>query len=289
MELKRTMLALLALGTTPVYADYYADVSLSQSWDKNSDGSSDHSKKSADASATIYLKPVSQAQGPYAEAPFLSKSSSVELGTWHDGHTRDRDGHDDFSIDELDVTYLGGKYIVPDINMIVQALFGRAQDSIDANIAQLGLGAYVTDRASVVLDYSRLKNEELPYDEYTDDAWTLTYHQQIDIGGGQYIVVEPHIRSGKYHDDLDTSEAGVETAWYFTPALGVRAGYDQYSQERIGENDARTKEYFVGVDYFVMDDIRVGTVVKKLQRNKDVYESDSDREGAELYVSLLVK
>lgn len=288
MELKRTMLAVVALGTMPVYADYYADVSLSHSWDKNSDGSSDHSKKSADASATVYLKPVSMAQGPYAEAPFLSKSSDIELGTWHDGHTRDRDGHDDFSIDGLDLTYLNGKYVVPDINLIVQALYGRAQDDIDAKLAQLGVGAYITDHASILLDYSRLKNKELYTDDNTVDTWTLTYHQQLDLGGNQYLVIEPHVRSGKSYDKMDTSEFGIETAWYLTQALGLRAGYDQYSLERIGA-DLRSKEYFAGVDYFVTDDIRVGTVVKKVERREIQYEADLDQEGAELYVSLLVK
>lgn len=288
MELKKMMLVAAALGAVHAQADYYADVSMSQSYDKRADDNSgEPTHQSTDESLAVYFDTISMANGPYAEAAFLSKTGSVEVGERHNGPTRDRDGHDNLNYGR-DVTYLKAGYVIPGIDMIVQATHGRVQDDIDAHFSSAGVGAYITDRATLVLEYSRLKNHDYNYphgQSATINGWMLTYRQLFDFGSDQYLVVEPRVGAGEYYGQ-DTRDAGISGTWYFTKQLGVRAGFDHSSREEYSD-DIKVKEFFAGVDYFWTDDIRTGAVVKKLTSNHDDY--DVEHEGAEIYVSLLVK
>jgi len=287
MKMKKIVLAMITLGAVQAEAavntDYFLDVSLSQSWDRHVNDDDTPTHESTDASATIYFEPVSMASGPFAEAPFLSKSSSVEVGSWHDGETRDRDGHDDFNSD-LDFGYLRGRYVVPDIDMIVDATYGRAGDDLNATLARLGIGAYVMDRATLMLDYSHLKNKSRADYDNKFETLALTYHQLVSLGGSQTLAIEPHIKKADLYYGASKREVGVAATWYLTPALGIRAGLD-YAKVENSNDDGNTQEYFTGVDYFVTDDIRVGAVLKRLT---DV-ETIADSKGAEIYTSLLTR
>ena len=184
---------------------------------------------------TYYFQEVDDSKGPFSEAAFLNKASSVTLGYV------DFDGSDSVSI--------AGRLVL-DSNLTLEANYADADGS---DVYGAAIGMYINDTSEVQLTYA---------DSDADDAdvWGVEYHGVYDLGDNAALAADL---------GLSTADAGEALTggltYYPMPqlGLGVDLAYLDYDDSDFGYGLSAeyffTNSIFAGATYNSVDDADVDT------------------------------
>jgi len=168
----------------------------------------------------FYLAPVnSGSQAPFAEAGFLSRSSSVSAGY----NYIDLDA-DVFS-DSVSVWNIGGEYKDRNHN------FYAAADLIEINgtddrAVLLSAGYFIQTDWLVKLDVRHNRAE----DQGSETEYGLSTKKLLALENGNFINIEAHYMDVKNDDE---SEFGVAADYYFSRNIAVGLAYDWTSDDVV--------------------------------------------------------
>jgi hypothetical protein len=295
MRFKKTLLAMMIFGATAAQADYQFEgsVLLGQSSEDietenpfGADYEDDKDVDSLDIGLTVYFSPVSTANGPLAEAAFISKASEISIDILHDEvEFEEDDGYTDKY--DIDRNVISGQFVLPNPALIFRAALGQGENgAIDVDVFALGFGGYINDRIALTLDFIQ-EDYDFEDSEESVDSLVLTYKQLIDLGNGYSLAVEPYLASIDYFDQ-DAAKVGVDVTWYITRQLGLSVGLSGLSIE-ADDGDASEGESRIGVDYFVNENFRIGgaltSVSSEFDDDEEGYDVEGEGNGFELTVA----
>lgn len=193
-----------------------------------------------------YFSDVNSNNGPFSEASFLSKASSVNVllgqSTLGSGF-----GESGFGGSDSDLLFINGRVVLEN-DFILVGSFSRSEtdDGDDSDATTIGLGKYLSESSELVATYTR--------DNFGDgdaDILELRYHRVIDTGNGtawSYEAGAGYIDAGDTGFDLD-----VAANYYFTPkfSLGVLVGVGSF-------DDSDSKTFGFQAEYFFNENIFLG-------------------------------
>lgn len=288
---KKYLLAGSVLLSAAAHADYRAEVSLSYTSEDGSHKSHisipgyyfESSKVKFEDTETelqgdIYFDNVSTKKGPFAWAPFLSKSSGVSLNISNEELSTKGDGAES---SDADTTLLSLHYVVPSSNLILNAGAGKTDsDEMDGTVFLLGFGAYLTPESTLEIAY--LKSD---YDNVDDDAdaWMVGYTALLPMQGSQYLSLEPSFATYDAFG-FSSTELAIELGWYFNKQLGVTGKYTRGS----GDDDYEADDFEFGVQYFVNENFSAGisyVTSSSEYQPEDYLNLKSDKDGYRLQLS----
>ena len=202
-----------------------------------------------DAYGTWYLETVDTSKGPLGEAAFLDHASSLSLNY--------SDGEADFnSIDNQDGERYGAdfRYVAEGpgwklSGVIADLGYQRLEvgDSEEFDIYNVGVGAYVTQNTTAVLNYKQVNiNNGGDLDGY---GLTLEHFfgfssggLKVSADGGKTVV--------KGEDDIDTW--GLGGTWYLGNNWGISADYATKEW-----NNREADIWSAGVEWFITENFAV--------------------------------
>lgn len=232
---------------------------------------------SASVFGTFYLSNVDDSLGPRSEAAFLNKSSFVTAEAFSEEESQT--GFEDVDTDLLGI---GGRYVVPDSDFIIEASLvtgeidnGAAE--IDSDAFALSGGKYFNERFSMLVNYSNVEIDDLSEsDTYGVSAkyvsepgengnalgWELSWSTtETEFEGssneGKYMSIglSPSIYVGTdltisfdwtiTTTDLDGYTYNLDVEYFVLPNVSVSAGYfrtDYNTIPGIDEDDIETGE-----------------------------------------------
>jgi hypothetical protein len=304
MPFKKTLLAIMMFGAAAAQADYRAEIAASlggsnvtQEYDLSGpDYEVEEETGYFDVEATFYLDPVKTANVPLGEAAFLSKASfaSFYLSREDVEHEED-ESSEDYDFDR-DMMLLGGRFVVPNVGLIIEAGFGQGEedgDDVDNDIDVLmfGFGGYIGDNITLVLNYF---SEETDYGDSESDehkVWTITYSQYIPFSGEMALKIEPFIASHKFEDDFDDADAvalGVDATLYINRQLSVYLEVEGYGVDE-SDYEESTGTSKVGVDYFFNDNFKIGAALSSVSGEGEEFDTDFETEGGGIEFNAAVR
>ncbi len=277
MKLQKSLLAMMMFAAAGAQADYrfeldagYSTFSEEVDYDSGYYDDYDVDTDTLALGGAFYFSPVSTASGPLDEAEFLSKASGIALAY----SKAEVDTENEDSVDG-DSKILGGHFVIPGPNLIIEASYGQGgSDDVDVDYLSLGFGGYITDRITLVFDYSK---EEYDFgSKESIDRYTLTYRQLIQLGGEMNLALEPFISKVDYFDE-DAAEVGIDVAFYLNRSLGFKAGVVGFAYDADYADYSEGASY-IGVDYFINETFRIGG---KLLSSSGEFDADFDEDAFE--------
>jgi hypothetical protein len=211
-------------------------------------------------SGTVYFEAVDSSKGPYAEAAFLSRASSLFIDYSHEQNKPAAGG------DTTDDTVSYGAHIVLDGGWIVDVEGGDGEAfGISADGYSIGGGLYLDDNSTLTLHYTELEADDIDADI---EAVSLSYKRIGELEGGSYYNVETvlsHIDSEVNDDEYadidmagdiyidkhfsvgltlgyaDSEEEetryGVRTQFFFSDKLGISFAYEEVDVDNEDDNE----------------------------------------------------
>ena len=219
-----------------------------------------------DLGASYFFQPVDDSKGPYREAAFIDRASSVTVVA--------SDSELDNTVDSEDYG-IGVRYITAGGGWIIDGRYLRSELStgpLDVELDAYGLtvGKYIAENTTLEIGYA--------YSEADGGAEVDSYSAEIqhlmnwgDSGlklGGGYIYSE----TDDGGNDLDTYF--VDATWYPCKNLGINAGFALADSEN-GDVDV----YSVGAEYFITQHAAVSLAYASEEVDDTNLESDVWRMG----------
>jgi hypothetical protein len=287
MQYKKTLLALMLMGAAAAQADYQAQIDFDyrrdeQEYDPDAGPDTEVDNDIVSLSGTIFLSPVSTANGPLDEAAFLSKASGISLGySTEDVEAKHGDGYDSDSL------VISGHFVVPGTNLILEAAYGQGESGdADVDTWGLGFGAYINDRTMLMLEYSK-QDYDFGSDD-TDERVRIRYRQLIDLSNGQNLAIEPYIGKVEFFSQ-DGVELGIKATYYINRSLGIKVGLHH---NEVDDDTAELTEFLftVGCDYYINENFRIGGEVHSVTGTSESdFGGDTDIEGSGIEVSASLR
>ena len=225
-----------------------------------------------------YFKPVSVANGPYGEAGFLNRQSSVigAIGTVDV----------DIFTETLSGTsfILGFEYADPSQPITAGIIYNYASAdktisginvelTLDSVLVQLGY--HITRNSRVTFEVSQSDTEikvegPTPDQKGESDSYGLSYKNVMELGGDQFFNVEAGITMTENDENDKNNEIAVLGDYYFNRGASVRAGYAINSGDDIFEEG---NTLLIGANFFLQQNVSVGLEIEKFsadENNNDV-------------------
>jgi len=220
---------------------------------------------------TYYLKEVDDSVGPKAAAAFLNKSSYVSAayltaevseGGVGSGLSIVSASDDD---QETDVSSIGGRYVIPGQDIIVQGSFssgetelGDAESDLDAY--SISVGKYYNERFSLLVSYSTV--EESPDDDggvgdIEADTFGISTQYVSEAGENGNAL---GLQLSWSHTEVDYSESDSEPAYStigLSPTVFVGNDLAISFDWIITTTDLDGNAYGLSVEYFVQPNVFV--------------------------------
>ncbi|MGB5325942.1 MAG: porin, partial [Pseudomonadales bacterium] len=202
------------------------------------------------AMATVYLRPVQTVETIFAESAFLNKASSVTLGYM------DREIEKGSNTTDGDSAALSGRYVSGE-KYIFEAHYSDG-DAIDKELIKtdsksygFGIGHYIDDLTSLVLNYSRVDDDGA---SNKLDNYLLTLKSIVDPTETDRAVgtVAFGISQNTVANTVINLNAGLD--YYFGPRLSVGGNIGLVFPNN--GNDENT--YGLNSRYFFSERISVG-------------------------------
>lgn len=251
-------------------------------------GDTEIKNRSNTINATYYFESVPTQGVPLSLADYLAHASSVSIE--HDRRKIDTDVHIEFSVpgygysykylsDETDKTTLtkvDTRYVTQNSQLIFQLSLGRGSGDVDVSKSELeidgsiiqldrqsqekygydvdfyalGFGGYISDTASLTLNYSGEKsNYDTPYGDDKDKSVELSYENVIldeDSTAIWYKVgVQRESESSDLNEDTDTNTVSAWFSYYPNHAFQVGIGLDLVRGDLEGQSLTLYAEGFV--------------------------------------------
>lgn len=190
-------------------------------------------------SGTYYLAPLSNGDGPFAEAAFLGRASSIS-GSFS------RVQLDDAMLSNFDTNAwsLGGVYQVEGTGYFVNGGLSRFNGDGEFSYA-LGGGYYLTDDWAVSVDANF--DEDVSY-----RGATLTSKKIWDLGWGDSVNLE----ASYTHNDEGPNAYGVGVDYYYSPRVSVGLAHSWIDDF----DDLNTGATTVSINGFVTETIQISGV-----------------------------
>lgn len=238
----QTAVVISALFSVATQADYQTELGVAIGESEIEIGNFDIDGNVLGLTAEFNFAPVDTSKGPWAEATFLDKSSLINI----DYIEVDFDGVD------ADSTGLSGRFVTA-TNLIIEASY---QDSDDADILSIGVGAYLNDNLDLVVSYTDQDDEDI-------SILAANLHGLTSMGGGASFSYDLGLGYAEANDENGTSITGGIT-FYPNSAFGFGASYNLNSADDI---DVTTLG--VIVDYFVSEAIRLSFSYETVEVDDD--------------------
>jgi hypothetical protein len=248
----KKLLLPLAIAASCAQADYQAELRYSYLNAKADDGISSEEADLNAIQGTVYFNRVDSSKGPYAEAAFLSKASSLFVA------------YSDADDLEIDTTAYGTHIVVEDKWIIDVAASDTDAEGSTVKTYTLGGGLYLDDMSTLTLGYTQSDHDLADSDS---DAIVLSYKRLAPLSGGSFYNVETdlayidqddldetialdfaadyyldkHFSAGLIlsYIDADAEEGdeaviyGVRTSFYFSDKLGITFSYAEEDNDLV--------------------------------------------------------
>ncbi|MCR9104529.1 MAG: putative porin [Gammaproteobacteria bacterium] len=256
---KTALFAGLALALTgTVQAEEY-------SWEAGA-GISGSDVEGFDLGISYFFQPVDDSKGPYREAAFIDRASSVTV-FGSDGEVDNSADTEEYGIDV--------RYITAGSGWIIDAAYARSEASVggfDAEVDAYGLtvGKYIAENTTLEIGYAYAEDDSgAELDNYGIEIQHLMNWEDsgLKLGGG-YVYSE----TDDGGNDRDTYF--VEATWYPCKNLGIGGGYSLADGE-FGDTDI----YSIGAEYFITEHAAVSLSYLSEEVDDTDLESDVYRVG----------
>ncbi len=216
---------------------------------------------------TFHFNDVDTSTGPWAEAAFLNKSSSISVVS-SDYSNKRSDNDDKYSSDlkGLGVRGVFGSYFT--LEAFITEAKGKDNDNwkYDESVKSIGAGSYIGKRHQIMGRYTRTESTEkavnsLGVDEVETDV-SVNYKSVLNLGSRQHLSVIGSVAIFSVDDDEDTVGSEVEFGVVYYPiknlGIAVASGARIADDDDIGE--VTTSTLTLGVSYFPIESIGLKVV-----------------------------
>ena len=225
-------------------ADYQAELSYNYEESKTDQGvgQGDDEIDFHTYGGRVYFEQVDTSKGPYAEAAFLDKASSLFVD-----RTERKDKPAGMSQTETDITTYGADIVLQG-KWIVNVLAGDGEDPDDDSVDLLGIeGGLYLDNSST-LTFSYLK-EDVDFPDANIDNYAVSYKRVGELAGGSYYNVEADLLYRDLGDAYvidDVTDLDLAADYYLDKHFSVGAvlGYADFDGDDEITYGVRTTFYF---------------------------------------------
>ncbi|MDC3332775.1 putative porin [bacterium] len=219
-------------------------------------------------SVTYYLDAVDDSKGPFAEAAFINKASSISA-SYID---LELDYANNTSVDS-DLSAIGMEYITKDSGYIIGMSYGQGENSSeDVDSYGITIGKYLTDNITARLSYAAAETDDLADTEVNITGLSFRLFHDFDEQD-MYLAVDTGFSHHSVEDNSDSESHNMASAGatlYFTKQLSVYAALDL-----IPNGDAKGGITTTGVEYFVTPNISTSVYYSDYQPSDGDLDSEA--------------
>lgn len=241
-----------------------------------------------------YFQDITTDKGPWHQAAFLSKASSV--GFSYEDETVEQDGSSG-DVDYTTITF-SGRQVFNDKFVLEQSLDFEENDGDDAKTLTVLGGAYIDDHQEIVGGFIIHSEDE---DANSDiEYWGLqARYQNLLALGDKHLHIRGALTTLNIDNRLDTSIAILNAGVAFYPMSNLEVSADLGVSSSYGEDDDIDREvrssrttFTAGISYFITEQFNVysslSTISGDSEDEEDNIQTVTDEEltGAEFEVGL---
>jgi hypothetical protein len=257
----RQTLLLTAICSLPLIAvaDEYSieiDALASQSEVLNADNTASVDLDTTLVGVTFYTSPVDDSVGPFQEAAFLNKASSVSLV--FGASESDDAGGDIYSVGFETKTVFSEKYILEFSYIRAERDEETATLNSDIGTYGLGFGAYTADNAAITFNYSIIDDDD---DDDESEVAALGFEGVVEADGKDYLggsIEAAYTSNGSGSDILNID---IEMDYYFNQKLSVSV---LIGMETVSGDGEDANLFGVGTRYFLSNNLALALAYERL-------------------------
>lgn len=263
------IVSLLACFSVSASADYYLDVDISRgSGDLTYEsryGKSEYDALISQFAGEVYLSPITDDNGPLAEAGFLSKTSSLYFNQTQRKLTRNYD-YGSYDLRWEDSRY-GFRWVNDDFFLAFDYEDGIFRDDYvvyDRELYRVQVGAYASDNTALWLNIASGDVERFfyPENETVDESEKSVHVKQVaEFSGGQFLAWELMFGEHEEFNDVGYTDRrffGADVAFFPSVkfAFGLLIRKDSYDDIRYN-SDGDGVLLAPYMSYFVSDAVEL--------------------------------